>query len=178
MSDALPPNDAKVGYKRPPAHTRFQKGRSGNPRGRQKGVRNFAADVKRTLELPVTLNENGKATRVSTQEALVLRLREKALKGDARALESLLALARSHNNDLAVAAADESPSADDQLLLDAYLEEVRSRPTAGLKTPTDATVEHLVDENGQTSASHPSPGTAVFYPQGLRDRLPRRGLSS
>ena len=149
MSDALPPDDGKVGYKRPPAHTRFQKGRSGNPRGRQKGVRNFAADVKRTLELPVTLNENGKATRVSTQEALVLRLREKALKGDARALESLLALARSHNNDPAGgASAGESPAADDQLLLDAYLEEVRARSTAGLKTATDATVEPLVDENG------------------------------
>src|ERR1700692_1797621 len=32
MSDALPPGDGEVGYKRPPAHARFQKGRSGNPR--------------------------------------------------------------------------------------------------------------------------------------------------
>ena len=93
--------DKTVGYKRPPQHTRFQPGVSGNPRGRQKGVRNFAADVKRTLEIPVTLSENGKSKRVSTQEALILRLREKALKGDARALETLLSLARTHNEDFA-----------------------------------------------------------------------------
>src|SRR5271167_3809113 len=98
MTDDAGPS-AKVGYKRPPLHTRFTSGRSGNPRGRQKGVRNFAADVKRSLEIPVTLNDQGRAKRVSTQEALILRLREKALKGDHRALETLLSLARTHNND-------------------------------------------------------------------------------
>ena len=69
MTDASDRNP-KVGYKRPPRHTRFQPGVSGNPRGRQKGVRDFGADVKRTLEIPVTLTENGKSKRVSTQEAL------------------------------------------------------------------------------------------------------------
>jgi len=53
--DGSSPN-GKVGYKRPPIHTRFQKGQSGNPRGRQRRVRNFAVDVKRTLEIPVSLN--------------------------------------------------------------------------------------------------------------------------
>jgi hypothetical protein len=87
----------KVGYKRPPTHARFQKGQSGNPGGRQKGFRYFLTDLKRSLEIPVNLNENGKTKRVSTQEALILRLREKALKGDNRALENLVTLARTHN---------------------------------------------------------------------------------
>jgi hypothetical protein len=51
MTDAAEPNE-KVGYKRPPRHTRFQPGVSGNPRGRQKGVRDFAADVKRRSPAP------------------------------------------------------------------------------------------------------------------------------
>jgi Family of unknown function (DUF5681) len=55
MTDA-PGHDMKLGYKRPPLQTRFRPGVSGNPLGRQKGVRNFAADVKRTLEIPVTLS--------------------------------------------------------------------------------------------------------------------------
>lgn len=126
MTDDAQPS-AKVGYKRPPLHTRFTSGVSGNPRGRQKGVRNFAADVKRTLEIPVTLSENGKSKRVSTQEALILRLREKALKGDARALETLLSLARTHNEDFAGHSEDRSLAADDQAILDAYLEDALAR---------------------------------------------------
>ena len=119
--------DKRVGYKRPPAHTRFPPGVSGNPRGRQKGVRNFAADVKRTLEIPVTLSENGKSKRVSTQEALILRLREKALKGDARALETLLSLARTYNEDVAGHGEDRSLGAEDQAILDAYLDDELAR---------------------------------------------------
>jgi hypothetical protein len=45
-------------------------------------MRNLASDVKRMLEVPVKLTDHGKAKRVSTQEAMLPRLREKALKGD------------------------------------------------------------------------------------------------
>jgi hypothetical protein len=133
MTDDSSDRCGKVGYKLPPIHSRFQKGRSGNPRGRLKGVRNFAADIKRSLEIPVTLNDKGRGKKVSTQEALVLRLREKALKGDNRALETLLGLARTHNNDEAGDHLDGQQIApEDQAILDAFAEEVRSRPGAQL----------------------------------------------
>jgi hypothetical protein len=102
MTNETSRDDIKVGYKRPPRHSRFQPGRSGNPRGKQKGVRNLGSDVKRTLEVPVRFNEHGKERRISTQEAALLRLREKALKGDARSLDGLLALAKIFNNSSAV----------------------------------------------------------------------------
>ncbi len=138
MTDVGSSRDGKIGYKRPPVHTRFQIGQSGNPRGRQKGVRNFAADVKRSLEIPVTLNDQGKAKRVSTQEALILRLREKALKGDNRALETLLSLARTHNNDEAGERAGGEPMApEDQAILEAFADEVRSRPAAAIELTPD-----------------------------------------
>ena len=130
MTDGGSNQDAKVGYKRPPVHTRFQKGQSGNPRGREKGVRNFAVEVKRSLEIPVKLNENGRPKRVSTQEALFMRLREKALKGDNRALETLIGLARIHNNDEAgERLGGQQMVPEDQTILEAFIEEVRSRPT-------------------------------------------------
>ena len=119
-------DDFKVGYKSPPQHSRFQPGRSGNPGGKQKAVRNLGSDVKRALE--VRLNEQGKARRVSTQEAALLRLREMALKGDARALDRLLALAQIFNNGAAIESlGDKTVAAEDQAILDAYAAEVLSR---------------------------------------------------
>jgi len=40
----MPPDrerDYEVGYRKPPGHTRFTKGRSGNPRGRSPGAKNL-----------------------------------------------------------------------------------------------------------------------------------------
>src|SRR5258708_30742299 len=87
-----------AGYKKPPRHSRFQPGRSGNPRGRQKGVRNLGSDVKRTLEVPVRLNEQGRARRVLTPEAPPLRVGEKALKRGARSPQHVLPLAKTFKN--------------------------------------------------------------------------------
>jgi Family of unknown function (DUF5681) len=133
-------DDFKVGYKRPPRHSRFQPGRSGNPCGRQKAVRNLGTDVKRTLEVPVRLNEQGKARRVSTQEAALLRLREKALKGDARSLDRLLELAQIFNNGAVIETlCDKVIAAEDQAILDAYAEEVRSRSASAGAMRLDGT---------------------------------------
>ena len=132
MTDDTSDDSFEVGYKRPPRQSRFQPGQSGNPRGRQKGVRNLATDVIRTLEVPVRLNDQGKARRVSSQEAALLRLRERALMGDPRSLEKFLELAKIFNNGSAVASAgSEALAAEDQAILDAFAEDVRSqRPAA------------------------------------------------
>ena len=117
-------DDAKVGYGRPPVHTQFKPGQSGNPRGRKKGTLNFATDLKRTLEAPITLTDPGKKPRkVSTQTAVLLRLREKALKGDARALDRLLELARIFHTG-PITEPTTATSSDDQAILDAFREQV------------------------------------------------------
>ena len=121
MTDETSADGFTVGYKKPPQHSRFRPGKSGNPRGKQKGVRNLGSDVKRTLEVPVRLNERGRARRVSTQEAALLRLREKALKGDARSLDQLLELAKTFNNSAAAeSVGHQALAAEDQAILDAY----------------------------------------------------------
>jgi hypothetical protein len=64
---------------------------------------------------------------VSTQEAVLLRLREKALKGDARAIDRLVELARTYNVAEAASGTDQAMSLEDQAILDAYAEEILMR---------------------------------------------------
>lgn len=80
---------APVGYKRPPSHSRFRKGESGNPRGRRKGsgVRSAAEKV---LDRKVTVTVDGKRQKVPITEALVLQLTQKALAGDSKAIRDVL----------------------------------------------------------------------------------------
>ena len=113
-----------VGYGRPPKHTRFKPGQSGNPNGRPKGVRNFGTDLKATLNTPVNLLRDGRPRKVSTQEAMLLRLREKALGGEARALDRLLLLAQAYNNENSTATI--GLSTDDAKLLEVFRARVLS----------------------------------------------------
>jgi Family of unknown function (DUF5681) len=117
-------SDADVGYCKPPRSSRFKLGQSGNPNGRPRGSRNFRTDLKSTLNKPVRVNQNGKPRRISTQEAALLRLRERALGGDPRALDRLLSLAQAHNNDDIVS--NELTSADDAQVLGIFAERVLS----------------------------------------------------
>src|ERR1700730_4755245 len=120
-------NGYDVGYAKPPQHSQFRPGQSGNPAGRPKGVRNLKTDVQRTLKLPIKVNEGGRARKMSTQEGALLVLREKALKGDARALERLLELAGRYNSELAETSTQPLP-AEDQEILAAYVAKTRAAP--------------------------------------------------
>ncbi len=124
-------DDEEGGYGKPPKATRFKKGQSGNPKGRPRGSRNFSTDVKATLDQPVQLKIRGRNQTVATQQAALLRLREKALSGDGRALDRLLELARTYNDeDLSDATTVVLPS-EDQAILDGYVERQlrRQKPT-------------------------------------------------
>ena len=127
--------DHTVGYCRPPVHTQFKPGQSGNPAGRPKGVRNLMTDVKRTLQTPIKVKEGGRTRKRSTQEGALMVLREKALKGDARALDRLFELALRFNNDATESRGFEPLGADDQAILDAYVAEV-SGPATGPRRTT------------------------------------------
>jgi hypothetical protein len=82
---AVKPPDYDVGFKRPPVHSRFQKGRSGNPKGRPRGKRNAFLGVADVLTRKVTLRDKGREREVTAIEAIVLVQIKKALDGDTRA---------------------------------------------------------------------------------------------
>jgi hypothetical protein len=61
--------DYNVGYRRPPKHSQFQPGRSGNPRGRPKREESLRDLIKADLNKIVSVQENGK-TRTMTLHSL------------------------------------------------------------------------------------------------------------
>ena len=122
-------NSYLVGYGKPPMHSRFRAGQSGNPAGRRKGVRNLSTDVRHILKTPVKVNEGGRSRKISTQEGALMMLREKALKGDARSLDHLIGLAIRFNNESGETAAPVL-SAEDQAMLAAYTSEIAATAVA------------------------------------------------
>jgi len=117
----------KTGYKQPPVGSQFKKGKSGNPKGRPKGTRNFKTDVKATLARPVQVVEGGRSRSISTQQAGLERLREKALKGDQRALDRLIALAERHGEEETAAMAEAKLSEMEVSLLADYEARLRDK---------------------------------------------------
>jgi hypothetical protein len=85
-------NDGKVGYRRPPMHSRFQPGRSGNPKGRRKGMANLQTDLRDELSESIRVREGGRDLKISKQRAILKALVSKALSGDARAANVVLGL--------------------------------------------------------------------------------------
>jgi hypothetical protein len=82
--------DYKVGYGRPPHHSRFKKGQSGNPAGRPSGSTNVQTEMKRLLVSKTKIKVNGTIQTVPTSRALCLAQVQKGLSGDVRAFAKIV----------------------------------------------------------------------------------------
>jgi len=78
-----------VGYGKPPQHSRFKPGQSGNPRGRPKGVRSFNAQANELLTETIGMKEGDRIKRITMREALLRATIKAALGGDHRARHEL-----------------------------------------------------------------------------------------
>ncbi len=87
----------KVGYRKPPQHTRFKKGQSGNPRGRKKGRRNLRDVVLTTLDERIWIREGDTRRKISKMDALVRTTVNRVIAGDAKAVGLFMALMRVTN---------------------------------------------------------------------------------
>ena len=84
--------DYQVGFGKPPKHAQFKPGKSGNPRGRPRGVKNLSTDIEEELNCKIAVTEGGTTTETTKQRAMIKSLFAKALKGDTRAATVLINL--------------------------------------------------------------------------------------
>lgn len=89
--DGTPDDDYEVGYSKPPKHTRFKPGQSGNPHGRPKKSKNIDALLEKELDEMVTLHEGGKQIRITKREAIIKQFVNLAIKGNPKPLQMMLA---------------------------------------------------------------------------------------
>ena len=82
-------DDYKVGYRKPPTKSKFQKGKSGNPSGRPKRTYgceeplDFHKELIAELKSPMTINEAGNKKKVAKLQAFVKALVARAFQDKA-----------------------------------------------------------------------------------------------
>ena len=87
------PDSCEVGYCKPPKHSQFKKGQSGNPKGRPKKSRNAKTILTETFDELVEIKTNGKAKKLTVREIMYRAQAGKAARGDTKAFQVLEAFA-------------------------------------------------------------------------------------
>lgn len=109
--------DYEVGYGKPPQHTRFKPGQSGNARGRPRKSKELNKLIQAELDKTIAVQEAGRERRITKREAIVTQLINRAIKGDAKASQFVLAHIEKHREIEPFTPTD----AEDAALLAAYL---------------------------------------------------------
>jgi hypothetical protein len=86
-----PPDDYEVGYRRPPRHSQFRSGQSGNPRGRPKGQPTASEIFMRESARLVRIQVGDKVETITKLEAVIRKLFQTGITGDPRAMGMILA---------------------------------------------------------------------------------------
>ena len=138
-----PPSNrsGEVGYGRPPAHSRFRPGQSGNPKGRPSGKKSVPdADplqilgplLRKILKEKLTLPDGDRTRRVSKLEAVFRSLVDRAAKGEVRVVAMLVELLKTTAQHASSVQNGSAPTARDVGIQVTFV-----KPTRFIETPEE-----------------------------------------
>src|SRR4051812_27923726 len=84
--------DYEVGYGRPPKHSQFKPGESGNPLGHRRPQKSLKSIIRGEFNAKVTVHEGGQPVQLTKLEVVFKALMAKAAKGDTAALRQVIQL--------------------------------------------------------------------------------------
>lgn len=121
--------DYEVGYAKPPKHTRFKPGQSGNPGGRPKGSRSLGAEFSSMLARKIPVREGGQTKQMTILQAILFATAKNAMGGDHRARKDIFAAIQQleHEQRSNETGADQCVqlSEEDRAVIDSFLERQR-----------------------------------------------------
>jgi hypothetical protein len=142
-----PEDEYKVGYRKPPKHTQFPKGQSGNPRGRKKGSRGLKTDLNAELNRVLEVKMGSYRFKGTSQQLMLRGLALLAANGNLKASAQLVPLILTVFGTEDRGVDKKALSAHDQAILDNFLaafggdtngELKTAKSTDERKTPTDS----------------------------------------
>jgi Family of unknown function (DUF5681) len=127
-------DDEAVGYRKPPTHSQFKPGQSGNPLGRKPQFGSFDHDLLTELSEEISIRENGIERKISKQRAMINALVSSAIRGNVRAASVVLAICARSSPSPAEQDLEPTSAFDDHELLKNFKRRQR-RMRTGVSTP-------------------------------------------
>ncbi len=117
MSDDDQKQNYEVGKGKPPKHTQWKKGESGNPSGKKKKEETLRDKLKSLLKEEVVLKQNGSPVTMQQDDAMLLAQVRKAInKGDTSAFKTIFEITESKSTEGTVPNALKLTTADISVL--------------------------------------------------------------
>lgn len=136
---APPEADYEVGYRKPPRHTQFKPGQSGNPKGRPRKALGLNTIILKHMLSSVQIKTAQGIERVTMIEALFLKALDSGSRGEFRAIEKLLAMYAAAVPE--TRAVSDAPPQPDAVVLTAADQEILDRLRAEIAAELQAAGE-------------------------------------
>jgi hypothetical protein len=146
--EMLKKNNYTVGRGRPPIHTRFPKGKSGNPKGRPRKAATLPDKVAKILAKTQTVNVGGKNTSLTLEDLLLTSIIQNAIRCK-NAKSMMVALEWIRDLDLARRKQMQAAKAKQSRITSEMLEKMTDQER------TDLYFETLRRVNGEPSSEDP-----------------------